>query len=219
MKWPHLITWFHILLKKRAVLWVWNGFAYFLILLFRMNFVSTSFSIHLAKMEFLENKHLMQAFLTLAESKIKLWIIKYGRRESVELMLHDYIVSSVIALLFIFEMLNSVLYHYLTNIFILISNMLLSSLSHVTFSFFDSVFSHLWRSSISSKITSHCSRPWNSLLRPLLKLTAQVRRWYVDSKYMSPDIVYWITGSSTYRRNLLAGVSCWFLNFAKSDTG
>lgn len=95
-----------------------------------MNFVSTSFSIHLAKMEFLENKHHMQAFLTLAESKIKLWIIKYGRQESVELMLHDYIVSSVIALLFIFEMLNSVLYHYLTIIFILISNMLLSSLSH-----------------------------------------------------------------------------------------
>lgn len=45
----------------------------------------------------------MQAFLTLAESKIKSWIIKYGRQESVELMLHDYVVSSVIVLLFIFE--------------------------------------------------------------------------------------------------------------------
>lgn len=61
---------------------------------FRMNFVSTSSSIHLAKMEFLENKHHMQAFLTLAESKLKSWIIKYGRQESVELMLHNYVVSS-----------------------------------------------------------------------------------------------------------------------------
>lgn len=58
-----------------------------------MNFVSTSSSIHLARMEFLENKHLMQAFLTLAESKLKSWIIKYGRQESVELMLHNYVVS------------------------------------------------------------------------------------------------------------------------------
>uniref|UniRef100_A0A3P8WQC3 Calponin-homology (CH) domain-containing protein n=1 Tax=Cynoglossus semilaevis TaxID=244447 RepID=A0A3P8WQC3_CYNSE len=47
--------------------------------------------IHLAKMEFLENKHHMQAFLGLAETKLKSWIIKYGRRESVELMLHDYV--------------------------------------------------------------------------------------------------------------------------------
>ena len=59
-----------------------------------MNFVSTSSSIHLARLEFLENKHHMQAFLTLAESKLKSWIIKYGRHESVELMLHTYIVSS-----------------------------------------------------------------------------------------------------------------------------
>ncbi|GLD49390.1 nesprin-1-like protein [Lates japonicus] len=57
----------------------------------RMNFVSTSSSIHLAKMEFLENKHHMQAFLTLAESKLKSWIIKYGRQETVELMLHNYV--------------------------------------------------------------------------------------------------------------------------------
>uniref|UniRef100_A0A3Q1ESI7 Calponin-homology (CH) domain-containing protein n=1 Tax=Acanthochromis polyacanthus TaxID=80966 RepID=A0A3Q1ESI7_9TELE len=57
----------------------------------RMNFVSTSSSIHLAKMEYLENKHHMQAFLTLAESKLKSWIIKYGQQESVELMLHNYI--------------------------------------------------------------------------------------------------------------------------------
>uniref|UniRef100_A0A8C3G4V1 Calponin-homology (CH) domain-containing protein n=1 Tax=Cyclopterus lumpus TaxID=8103 RepID=A0A8C3G4V1_CYCLU len=57
----------------------------------RMNFVSTSSSIHLSRMEFLENKHQMQAFLALAESKLKSWIIKYGRQESVELMLHNYV--------------------------------------------------------------------------------------------------------------------------------
>uniref|UniRef100_A0A3Q3XGZ9 Calponin-homology (CH) domain-containing protein n=1 Tax=Mola mola TaxID=94237 RepID=A0A3Q3XGZ9_MOLML len=56
----------------------------------RMDFVSTSCSIHLAKMEFLESKHHMQAFLTLAESKVKSWIIKYGRQESVEMMLRNY---------------------------------------------------------------------------------------------------------------------------------
>lgn len=56
---------------------------------------------HLARMEFLENKHNMQAFLTLAESKLRSWIIKYGRQESVELMLHDYVVS-FFALLFLF---------------------------------------------------------------------------------------------------------------------
>ncbi|XP_076011028.1 nesprin-1-like [Genypterus blacodes] len=56
----------------------------------RLNFVSTTSSVHLSKMEFLENKHHMQAFLTLAESKLKSWIIKYGRQESVELMLHNY---------------------------------------------------------------------------------------------------------------------------------
>lgn len=61
-----------------------------------MNFVSTSSNIHLAKMEFLENKHHMQAFLILAESKLKSWIIKYGQRDSVELMLHGYIVSPVL---------------------------------------------------------------------------------------------------------------------------
>lgn len=59
-----------------------------------MNFVSTSCNVHVAKMEFLENKHHMQAFLTLAESKVKSWIIKYGRQESVELILQNYIVST-----------------------------------------------------------------------------------------------------------------------------
>ncbi|XP_028460432.1 nesprin-1-like [Perca flavescens] len=57
----------------------------------RMNFVSTSSSIHLCRMEFQENKHHMQGFLTLAESKLKSWIIKYSRQESVELMLHNYV--------------------------------------------------------------------------------------------------------------------------------
>lgn len=71
------------------------GLMYFVnfVLFFRMNFVSTSSSIHLAKLEFWENKHHIQAFLTLAESKLKSWIIKYGRQESVELMLHNYVVS------------------------------------------------------------------------------------------------------------------------------
>lgn len=63
-----------------------------LLFLHRMNFVSTSSSLHLARMEFLENKHHMQAFLTLAESRLKSWIIKYGHQESVELMLSNYIV-------------------------------------------------------------------------------------------------------------------------------
>lgn len=60
----------------------------------RLNFVSTSSSVHLARMEYLEYQHHMQAFLTLAESKLKSWIIKYGRQESVEMMLHNYVVSS-----------------------------------------------------------------------------------------------------------------------------
>lgn len=35
----------------------------------------------------------MQDFLSQAEFKIKSWIIKYGRQESLELMLRDYAVS------------------------------------------------------------------------------------------------------------------------------
>ena len=66
-----------------------------------MNFISTTSGIHLAKMEFLENKHHMQAFLTLAETKLKSWIIKYGQQDSVELMLHNYVVSSGFDLLFV----------------------------------------------------------------------------------------------------------------------
>lgn len=68
----------------------------FFLFRFRMNFVSTSSNVHLAKMEFMENKQHTQAFLILAESKLKSWIIKYGPRESVELMLHNYMVRAAI---------------------------------------------------------------------------------------------------------------------------
>ena len=44
-------------------------------------------------MDYLESQQRMQAFLALAESKLKSWIIKYGRQESVELMLQNYLVS------------------------------------------------------------------------------------------------------------------------------
>lgn len=76
-----------------------------------MNFVSTSCNVHVAKMEFLENKHHMQAFLTLAESKVKSWIIKYGRQESVELILQNYIVSTDFFFLF-FQILLDTLAKY-----------------------------------------------------------------------------------------------------------
>ena len=56
--------------------------------------MSTSSNVHLAKMEFVENQHQVQAFLLLAESKLKSWIIKYGRRESVEKMLLNYVVRA-----------------------------------------------------------------------------------------------------------------------------
>uniref|UniRef100_A0A673K6M2 Calponin-homology (CH) domain-containing protein n=1 Tax=Sinocyclocheilus rhinocerous TaxID=307959 RepID=A0A673K6M2_9TELE len=57
----------------------------------RFNFVSTSSHIHLIKNEFWEMKYRLMAFLMLAESKLKSWIIKYGRRDSVELLLQNYI--------------------------------------------------------------------------------------------------------------------------------
>lgn len=44
-------------------------------------------------MEFWEIKYRLMAFLILAESKLKSWIIKYGRRDSVELLLQSYLVS------------------------------------------------------------------------------------------------------------------------------
>uniref|UniRef100_A0A3P8TBD4 Calponin-homology (CH) domain-containing protein n=1 Tax=Amphiprion percula TaxID=161767 RepID=A0A3P8TBD4_AMPPE len=57
----------------------------------RFNFVSTSSHAHLIKMEFWEMKYRLMAFLMLAESKLKSWIIKYGRRDSVELLLQSYL--------------------------------------------------------------------------------------------------------------------------------
>lgn len=45
------------------------------------------------KMEFLELKYRLLSLLVLAESKLKSWIIKYGRRDSVQLLLQNYIVS------------------------------------------------------------------------------------------------------------------------------
>uniref|UniRef100_A0A7M4FMH1 Nesprin-1 spectrin repeats region domain-containing protein n=1 Tax=Crocodylus porosus TaxID=8502 RepID=A0A7M4FMH1_CROPO len=57
----------------------------------RFNFVTSSSELHLLKMEFLELKYRLLSLLVLAESKLKSWIIKYGRRESVELLLQNYI--------------------------------------------------------------------------------------------------------------------------------
>lgn len=59
----------------------------------RFHFVSSTSELHLMKMEFLELKYRLLSLLVLAESKLKSWIIKYGRRESVELLLQSYIVS------------------------------------------------------------------------------------------------------------------------------
>uniref|UniRef100_A0AAV2JAL2 Calponin-homology (CH) domain-containing protein n=1 Tax=Knipowitschia caucasica TaxID=637954 RepID=A0AAV2JAL2_KNICA len=57
----------------------------------RFNFVSTSCHSHLIKMEFWEMKYRLMSFIFLAESKLKTWIIKYGRRDSVELLLQNYL--------------------------------------------------------------------------------------------------------------------------------
>uniref|UniRef100_A0A8C2US11 Calponin-homology (CH) domain-containing protein n=1 Tax=Chinchilla lanigera TaxID=34839 RepID=A0A8C2US11_CHILA len=57
----------------------------------RFQFVSSTSALHLRKMEFLELKYRLLSLLVLAESKLKSWIIKYGRRESVELLLQNYI--------------------------------------------------------------------------------------------------------------------------------
>lgn len=59
----------------------------------RFHFVASTSELHLMKMEFLELKYRLLSLLVLAESKLKSWIIKYGRRESVELLLQSYIVS------------------------------------------------------------------------------------------------------------------------------
>uniref|UniRef100_A0A3B3Q2M2 Calponin-homology (CH) domain-containing protein n=1 Tax=Paramormyrops kingsleyae TaxID=1676925 RepID=A0A3B3Q2M2_9TELE len=57
----------------------------------RYNYVCTSFQVHMMKLDFWEMKYRLMAFLILAEAKLKSWIIKYGRRESVELLLQNYI--------------------------------------------------------------------------------------------------------------------------------
>uniref|UniRef100_A0A670IV44 Calponin-homology (CH) domain-containing protein n=1 Tax=Podarcis muralis TaxID=64176 RepID=A0A670IV44_PODMU len=57
----------------------------------RFEFVASTSELHLLKMEFLELKYRLLSLLVLAESKLKSWIIKYGRRESVELLLQNYI--------------------------------------------------------------------------------------------------------------------------------
>ncbi|KAM8787980.1 nesprin-1-like [Rhynchonycteris naso] len=57
----------------------------------RFHFVSSTSELHLMKMEFLELKYRLLSLLVLAESKLKSWIIKYGRRDSVELLLQNYI--------------------------------------------------------------------------------------------------------------------------------
>ncbi|XP_073672409.1 nesprin-1-like [Paramisgurnus dabryanus] len=56
----------------------------------RLNFISTSSHVHLSKLEFWECKYRMLAFLSLVESKLKSWIIKYGRLESMDLLLQSY---------------------------------------------------------------------------------------------------------------------------------
>lgn len=63
--------------------------------MYRFNFVSTSSHSHLIKLEFWEMKYRLMAFLLLAEGKLKSWIIKYGRRDSVELLLKSYHVSKI----------------------------------------------------------------------------------------------------------------------------
>ncbi|XP_010772795.1 nesprin-1-like, partial [Notothenia coriiceps] len=57
----------------------------------RFNSVSSSSHAHLIRLEFWEMKYRLMAFLMLAESKLKSWIIKYGRRDSVEQLLQTYL--------------------------------------------------------------------------------------------------------------------------------
>lgn len=132
-----------------------------------MNFVSTTCNTHLAKMEFLENKHHMQAFLTLAESKVKSWIIKYGRHESVELILQNYIVSPDLDFFSLFFQKIWIKRH--NTVIESINVWLTLFLHHCHF-----YLSHLLSGNFSLKNMSHCSSPWNSLLMPWSMLTAQV---------------------------------------------
>ncbi|KAK3516845.1 hypothetical protein QTP70_024902 [Hemibagrus guttatus] len=57
----------------------------------RLNYISTSSHVHLSKLEFWEWRYRMLDFLSLGESKLKSWIIKYGRRETTELLLQSYV--------------------------------------------------------------------------------------------------------------------------------
>uniref|UniRef100_A0A4W3HCF8 Nesprin-1 n=1 Tax=Callorhinchus milii TaxID=7868 RepID=A0A4W3HCF8_CALMI len=57
----------------------------------RFHFITTASTLHLTRLDFLELKHRLQAFQVLTETKLKSWIIKYGRRESVEVILQNYI--------------------------------------------------------------------------------------------------------------------------------
>lgn len=74
----------------------------------RFNFVSTSSHAHLIKLEFWEMKYRLMAFLMLAELKLKSWIIKYGRRDSVELLLQSYLVSELMSVLFLRRVLQTI---------------------------------------------------------------------------------------------------------------
>uniref|UniRef100_A0A8B9L4Z7 Spectrin repeat containing, nuclear envelope 1a n=1 Tax=Astyanax mexicanus TaxID=7994 RepID=A0A8B9L4Z7_ASTMX len=57
----------------------------------RLNYISTSSHVHLSKLEFWELKYRMLALLTLGESKLKSWIVKYGRLETTQLLLQSYV--------------------------------------------------------------------------------------------------------------------------------
>ncbi|XP_077587652.1 nesprin-1 [Stigmatopora nigra] len=57
----------------------------------RFHSVSASRNGHLIKLEFWESKYRLTAFLLSAESKLKSWIVKYGRRDSVELLMQSYV--------------------------------------------------------------------------------------------------------------------------------
>ncbi|GCC32670.1 hypothetical protein chiPu_0011134 [Chiloscyllium punctatum] len=57
----------------------------------RFEFITTASKLHLTRLDFLELKYRLLAFLVLAETKLKSWIIKYGRKESVQHLLQNYI--------------------------------------------------------------------------------------------------------------------------------
>ncbi|XP_060687141.1 nesprin-1-like [Hemiscyllium ocellatum] len=57
----------------------------------RFDFITTASKLHLTRLDFLELKYRLLAFLVLAETKLKSWIIKYGRKESVQHLLQNYI--------------------------------------------------------------------------------------------------------------------------------